>query len=61
MSLKLENLETIQLAVQTIDDDRKVAWENEKFKELFGSDERAGHNCWDLMLLLFVRPVKSFA
>lgn len=47
--LRLNALSAAKLAIQTINHKREVVWENDKFTELFGSHQRKGSKCWELM------------
>jgi hypothetical protein len=39
----------VKLAIQTLNHKREIVWENDKFKEIFGTDDRRGHKCWELI------------
>lgn len=47
--LQLNELATVKMAIQVINNKREIIWENDKFQDVFGSDERRGAKCWEIM------------
>jgi len=47
--LNLNYLSQVKLAIQTLNNKREIVWENDKFKDIFGHDDRRGRKCWELM------------